>query len=195
MKRDVKTWLFNPFMYVAGMEALIAGLVIISLSAIISSFSFVTYDGVLDSHLSERLPVLKQLENMFIDWLSIATFLTVFGFIFSKSTARLVDIYGTQALARMPILLSALMGLSINKDHARLILSDNSAIVNLSFSETWGIWTYIIFMLPLIIWCVVLMYRSYSISFNIKGTKAILTFIAALILSEITSKLLIRYLA
>ena len=45
--------------------------------------------------------------------------------------------------------------------------------------------------LSMIIWMVVLMYRAYCVSCNIKGPKAIGTFIAALIVGEVLSKVFI----
>ena len=41
-------WLFNPFTFVAGLKALLLGLIIISLSAFICSLSNTHFDGVLD---------------------------------------------------------------------------------------------------------------------------------------------------
>jgi uncharacterized protein (DUF697 family) len=49
-------------------------------------------------------------------------------------------------------------------------------------------------MLPLLVWMIVLMYKAYSVSCNVRGPKAILSFIAALILAEILSKLAIHAL-
>jgi len=43
----------------------------------------------------------------------------------------------------------------------------------------------------MIIWMVVLMYKAYAVSCNVKGPKAIATFIASLILAETISKVLI----
>ena len=43
----------------------------------------------------------------------------------------------------------------------------------------------------MIIWTAVLMYKAYAVSCNVKGAKAIGTFIASLIVAEIVSKLLI----
>ena len=43
-------------------------------------------------------------------------------------------------------------------------------------------------MLLLLCWEVALMYKSYSVSCNVKGGKAIGTFIAGLLLAEILSK-------
>ncbi len=43
----------------------------------------------------------------------------------------------------------------------------------------------------MIIWMVALMYKAYTVSCNVKGAKAIITFILSLILAEAVSKVLI----
>ncbi len=43
----------------------------------------------------------------------------------------------------------------------------------------------------MIIWMVALMYKAYTVSCNLKGAKAVVTFIISLILAEIVSKILI----
>jgi hypothetical protein len=48
-----------------------------------------------------------------------------------------------------------------------------------------------IIALLMIIWMVVLMYKAYAVSCNVKGAKAIGTFIASIILAEIISKVII----
>jgi len=44
-------------------------------------------------------------------------------------------------------------------------------------------------MIVLLCWMVALMYKSYSVSCNVRGGKAIGTFIAGLLLAEILSKI------
>jgi hypothetical protein len=44
-------------------------------------------------------------------------------------------------------------------------------------------------MIPFLCWMVALMYKSFSVSCNVKGGKAIGTFVAGLIIAEILSKL------
>jgi hypothetical protein len=44
-----------------------------------------------------------------------------------------------------------------------------------------------------IVWMVALMYNAYSVSANLKGQKGILSFIAALLISEILSIVLLYY--
>ena len=43
----------------------------------------------------------------------------------------------------------------------------------------------------MIIWMVALMYKAYAVSCNVKGAKAIGTFIASLILAKVVSKIVV----
>ena len=50
-------WLFNPFRFIAGFQALLIGLAIILLSGFIGSFGNTHFDGVLDVHKGLSAPV------------------------------------------------------------------------------------------------------------------------------------------
>jgi hypothetical protein len=46
-------------------------------------------------------------------------------------------------------------------------------------------------MFPLLCWMVALMYRAFSISCNVKGARAVITFVISLLVAEIVSKLVL----
>ena len=46
-------------------------------------------------------------------------------------------------------------------------------------------------MLAVVVWVVVLMYRGYAVSCDLRGSRAILSFIAAVVAAEIVSKVVI----
>ncbi len=49
-ERSLRTWLFNPFQYVAGGSALIIGVIVIAAAGLVGSLSQTHFDGVLDVH-------------------------------------------------------------------------------------------------------------------------------------------------
>ncbi|MDQ3191921.1 MAG: hypothetical protein M3Q58_10030 [Bacteroidota bacterium] len=53
---------------------------------------------------------------------------------------------------------------------------------------------FIIISIALLVLMVVLMYKAYSVSCNIKGTKGVVSFIGALLLAEIVSKIVHDFL-
>jgi len=70
-------------------------------------------------------------------------------------------------------------------------LGQNSAEVTINPVGAVIFFIAVIITILMIIWMVALMYKAYAVSCNVKGAKAIITFIISLILAEIVSKVLI----
>lgn len=198
-KRTLAQWLFNPFKFIAGYQALLIGLAAILLTSLLGSLSNTHFDGVLDVHTGLQAPLWFFLSEGLINWMSLAVPLFFFGLILSRSALRTVDVFGTQALARFPYLISAIAFIPFKYASggedltAKLMESGFSAIATPALLLTLGL--AIIVAIPMIIWMVVLMYRAYTVSCNIKGPKAIITFIISLIGAEVLSKVAIFLLA
>ena len=194
-KNKVITWLFNPFHYLAGGKSLLIGLVLIAIAGCIAYFSNSHFDGVLDFHFGMKLPIWFMMAEGFIDWLSLAVVLLIAGMIISRTRFRVIDIFGTQALARFPCLFMALVALLpgynslINKiianpmNAATIIFENIGALIILMIVG--------IVILIMVIWMLVLMYRAFAVSFNVSGWKAIVSFIIGLIIAEVISKIVI----
>ena len=194
-KNKVITWLFNPFHYLAGGKALFIGLVIIAISGAIAYFSNSHFDGVLDFHTGRQAPIWFIVAEGFIDWLSLALVLLIAGIIISRTRFRVVDIFGTQSLARFPMFFSALIALLpgysslINKLIANpmnapaIIFENIGALIILMIVG--------LVILIMLIWMIVLMYRAFAVSFNVTGWKAVVSFIIGLIIAEVISKVVI----
>jgi len=186
-------WLFNPFMYVAGWQALFAGLTVFLITALIGSVGEVHFDGVLDTHIGTVVPLWFFIAEGLLNWLSMSVCILVAGLILRGFSFRIIDVFGTQALARWPMLLAAAAGilpvnLRVNKELIKLAENPNQfpPIPPMDM---------VVFTLAMIVivimtaWMVALMYKAYSISCNIKGAKAIVSFIVCLIIAEIISKI------
>ena len=194
-KNRLRQWLFNPFKFVAGFKALLIGLAIIVVAAFVGSLSNTHFDGVLDVHTGQQAPLWFFLAEGFIDWISLAVPLFIFALFISRSSLRIIDVFGTQALARWPALLTALA--MYPPANQRITEYFMAQLTQAAAETTIGPVDIIIFVIAMIvtllviIWMIALMYRSYSVSCNVKGPKAIGTFIAALVIGEILSKVLI----
>jgi len=55
--KSIRTWLFNPFHYVAGWTALLVGLALVLAASFIGSLSNSHFDGVLDFHTGMPAPL------------------------------------------------------------------------------------------------------------------------------------------
>jgi hypothetical protein len=197
-QRSISQWLFNPFSFVAGYQALLLGLGIMLISAFIGFLGNTHFDGVLDVHTGLEAPLWVFLAEGIIDWMSLAIPLFFFGLIVSTSSLRIIDVFGTQVLARWPYLITAIVMLPEANRRvgaylvAKLGFAAKPAAINYTDMFIFGF--AIIAGVVMAVWMVALMYRAYAVSCNIKGVRAIVTFIVSLIGAEVLSKLSILLL-
>lgn len=191
--RSLATWLFNPFQYIADWQALLIGLVVIAVTAVIGFWGNTHFDGVLDTHLGAKAPLWFFLCEGLIDWLSLSVVLLIAGLIIRKTSFRAIDVFGTQALARLPMLLSALVLLPPANQCVRNQLLE--MVQNPNQPPVFAPLDLLIFgisitvVLVMLVWMVALMYRAYTVACNVKKARAIVSFIVGLIIAEVISKL------
>src|SRR4051812_45608613 len=106
----MKKWLFNPFVYIAGAKSLLIGWVIMLATAVIGYYSKTHFDGVVDLHTGYATPLYAYFFEQIIDWGCFALVFYIAGAIFSSSSIRFIDVAGTAALARWPVIFSAIIG-------------------------------------------------------------------------------------
>jgi len=190
----VLTWLFNPFHYIAGVWALIIGIGLILIAGFIGSFGNWHFDGILDTHRYPPAPFWSFFISGLMNWAIMGLLLTLAGMITSKSRFRVVDVFGTQALARFPMIISTsiLYIPAFNKFMEQLLehCFDTLDFILKNKGDFTLLLVVVILILLMIIWMVYLMYQAFSVSCNVKGIKAITIFIAALVIGEIISKVL-----
>jgi hypothetical protein len=186
------TLLFNPFVYIAGAQALCLGLAAILLAGLVGSLSNTHFDGVLDTHTGAHARLWVFLLEGVIDWLCLSVVLLILGRIISRTSFRTIDLFGTQALARWPALLMSLIALPNafqRFGHELLEQMKQGGKLQFNTADATIFFAVIVGMFVCLCWMVALMYRSFSVSCNLKGGKAIGTFIAGLLIAEILSKL------
>jgi hypothetical protein len=185
-------WLFNPFRFIAGLTALLLGLSIVLISGFVGSFSNTHFDGVLDAHTGFQAPLWCFFAEGLINWVCMVVPLFFFGLIVSRSSFRMIDVLGTQALARWPYLITAAVMLpDANQRVVAYIMSkltQNAPTAAISCIDVFIFVFAMIAAILMLIWMVALMYRAYAVSCNIKGAGAVITFIVSLIGAEVLSK-------
>ena len=202
MKSKVWAWLFTPFKFIAGTKALILGLVVMAVLAILGYYSGTYFNGAIDIHYGDSMvssvPFVIHLFFQICAWFSLTLSLYVTARIVSKSSVRLIDIAGTLVLSQLPLVIAALWGftplahisfgevdiLNLNIGQLMAVLMENlpSLIVTVVVSTL------------AIIWSFVLKYNAYSVSANIKGVIGIVSFAVALIVAEIISQILLHFI-
>lgn len=199
-EKSFQRWLFNPFYFVAGGQALLLGVGGIIVTGLIAFLGNTRFDGVLDFHMGglPKLPIWVFVSEGLLSWLIMAVLLLTGGKMISSSRVRSLDVLGTQALARFPCLVTALFGLlpgarrfaqNLNANYLGSAQAvETCPLDGIMFGVS------ILVTLLMIIWMVALMYRAYAVSCNVSGRKAIGTFIVALLIGEAVSKVSLIYL-
>jgi hypothetical protein len=195
----LRIWLFNPFKYIAGFSALILGVGVIVVSAFLGWLGTTHFDGVLDFHIGLEAPAWVFFAEGFLNWLCLAVPLYFFGLIIAKSTPRFIDVFGTQALARGPYLIAAFVMLPeanrrFSADLLRAVAKGGLVLQDINYADMTIFIFASIIGLVMLVWMVVLMYRAYAVSCNLKGPITVVTFIISLIGAEILAKMAVALL-
>lgn len=189
---EISRWLFNPFYYVAGAKALAIGLLVLVLTGVFGFLGRIRFDGLLDFHLGlPPLSIWGNIAENLLSWMLLSILLFLAGKIVSKSRARVIDVFGTQALARTPYLLVSFTVLMPNANHFTHGLLHGHVSWD-QFSPDMAVFIFVVgFGLVMLVWMVTLMYRAFAVSCNVSGKVAVVVFMVAIIIGEIISKILI----
>lgn len=196
----VTTLLFSPFVVIAGASSLLLGVALILLAGGVGYLSDAHFDGVLDVHAGAHLPLWFTLSEGLLAWLTLALVLFAAGRLLSRTAFRAVDLFGTQALARWPMVFVSLACLApgfqrVTKQLIELLpqLAANPNDVKMPplgmDAAVFGAVTFV--MLICTVWMVALMWKSFSHCCNVRGGKAVIGFIIGLFIAEVLSKVLL----
>ncbi len=191
--RTLLNLLFRPFTFVAGGQALAVGLAAILMAGAVGWFGGAHFDGVLDSHVGRRGLLWVTVSEGVIDWLCMFVATLAAGKLISRSAFRVIDIAGTQALARWPTIFAAAACLPpgvarFGEVLTRAVLNPKPQLPPVQ-ADTFIFFGACVVMLAATVWMVALMYQSFSVSCNVRGPKAIWTFVIALLAGEVLSKI------
>lgn len=198
MNITLKRSLFNPFEFISDYKALLIGVTAILLTGVAGYFNSVHLDGPIDLHIGSPAPMYIFIMEGIADWLVLSLLLYVMGLMVSSTSIRFIDIIGTQSMARWPMLIAVLSSfIAPVEDFGKYIewkFLHTGEPVAISTMGMVLVTVHIVLVLACVVWMVALMYKAYSISCNIKGAKAIITFIIALLISEVAIKLMLSFI-
>lgn len=172
----MKKWLFNPFVYIAGARSLLIGIATMLATTIFAYFSNTHFDGTLHISFGYYQPLYVYIIEQLIAWGITVLIFYALGIALSRSAVRFIDVAGTQALARWPMIFIAMLGFGYAAHPIESLADIDSGIIFRGFIS-----------LPFIIWVVALMYNAFAVSCNLKGAKAVVSFIAGILFSCIAS--------
>lgn len=180
--------LYNPFTRIAGWQAFIVGLVFVTLSGIIGTFTHILFDGVIDAHTTDQTISIKtSLIVLAINIACISVAMYVSGIFVSRQT-RFIDILGTMTLARFPLFLVAILGVLVTPVSMEEMMQNPMVL----FGDPQFI-LFILLIIPLMVWFVALMFNALKVSTGKSGGKLIAAFVVGLIGAEVLSKVLIYF--
>jgi hypothetical protein len=174
----MKNWLFNPFRYIAGWTALGWGWSIMLLTGSIAWYSKTHFDAAIDVHVGLSFPFWVSLIEQLADWGFLVICFFIAGRLIAAGRFRFIDIAGTVALARAPYLCCAIIG---------FILPPFPGIKDISPGLILGALAELVFA----VWMIALLYQAFTISCNVKGGKAIASFVIAVLAAEFLSRFLL----
>ena len=108
MKKRIEI-LINPFIRIAGMQALAWGILGLVISTLLSWASGYHYHGLLHFGPAPNPAWWCYLAEHLIVWLVPATLFYLGGLIFSHSKIRIIDVFGTILFAQLPMLVMNLI--------------------------------------------------------------------------------------
>ena len=183
-------WLFNPFVRIGGWTSLAAGLAGIVAAGFVAAAAGIRFDGLLDLHFVGSVPTYLPIAEGLINWIAIVAVSALIARLFGGgSNVRLLDVAGTLALARAPLVLAALLctvpWIRDSLDYDVILQSPNL------ISLVAGMLVGVLAILACFAWMIVLMWKAFSITANMKGGRGAAFFIAALAAGELISKILV----
>ena len=181
----------NPFEYIAGVNSLGLGIFILLLTSVIGYFSNTHFPDLISVKVNPNYSVLQIMAECLSNWLIVSILFYLAAIIFSKSSIRLIDIFGTQALARSPYLFASLVGFSnsMNTFGRYLVwtyMKQGEPVEITTFQIIIALML-TVFVILLTIWLIILMFNAFKVSANLKGIKLSIIFIVVLIISMIFS--------
>jgi len=171
-------WFIQPFVYRAGSSMLLRGFLFMMVTAFIAMWSTTHFDGLVDAHVGWKSSAWIYFSEGPINWLFSFLGCMLAAKIITRKPFRAIDMAGTLAYARMPMLFVALLGFGVDTPDLNIpVMQVSTMSLIMAF-----------LMLLFTVWMLILMYQAFSVSANVKGTKAIITFILIVILAEIVTK-------
>lgn len=193
----VAGWLFNPFIRIGGGQALVLGLAAIVASGLAAAAADMHFSGLLDVRGVSRAPFWVPVVEGLVNWSSISVILAAVSLLIAPRTVRLIDLAGTQALARVPLLPAALVlalppvrdGNQELTEFARAAL-DGQMVTPAPVSLFVGI-TAGLLVIACVVWMVGLMWKAFSVSCNQRGGRAVALFVGAIIVGQMATQLVL----
>ncbi len=167
----------NPFYRIAGFKSFSIGLIGLLATSYIAFISGTHFNGLLSIQFAKDSDYWVFLVENVAIWLFISVFMYLLGLVLSKSKIRLIDVFGTTLLSRIPLILAPAVRLF-------------HPFITFGFLSWQMYFVNGVYFISLV-WSVVLLYNAYRVSCNLKNERLVVSFLVALILAEICVRIFI----
>ena len=188
---------YNPFEKYSGEKLVPFGILFTIIGAFLAYNFNAIFDGVLDLHFSNSSNIYQILTFIIVDIALLANVLVIFGKYINPKT-RMIDIYATVLIAKIPAYLFTIMNvnaISYNLCQRIIKFTATRNFQSINGSDIGFIIIQTIISLFMLFWTISLLYNGFKTATNAKATKDKLLFVAAIILAEIISKIIIYKLS
>ncbi|WP_298222900.1 hypothetical protein [Flavobacterium sp.] len=188
--------LLNPFEKHSDQKLLIIGAFSILVGATLGSFFNARFDGVFDLHFVEKATFLSSLTDILISVLSACLLLFLTGK-YANPKTRLIDIFNTCSIAKIPFYVLTVFNINDWIYHGSIQLVESVLKHKpeaLDMSQLIPILLFSLVTLLALVLAVILLYNGYKVATNAKGIKNTVLFVAALLIAEVVSKMILSTL-
>lgn len=179
--------LINPFVYLAGGRSLLIGLAGICISALLAWLSNTHFDGLFDIHYSSERAYHIHLFAGLFHWLVLSFTLGIAAVLLSRTRFRWLDLLGTLSMARLPFIITVIIPFIIEPTDISDYFLKGEA---LDAGQIIGMGISFLISLLAIVWALTWTYQAYTLVANLSGSKAVISFILAMIAAAILDKVL-----
>lgn len=189
MKRnDFIGLLLNPFSRIAGWPALLVGLCVMALTAVVGYYAGALSDGVLDVHFVDdpaNLTWRKAMLFPLVSHVCLVVVCALMSLVFTRNF-RLLDLAGTLTFARVPFLFSMLAGLGVTLPSVAEIVADPFMLF-----RNVGFVVFLLVNVFVVVWVVVWMVYAVRVSCDLKSGKLAMVLILSIVVAEVLAKYLL----
>lgn len=178
MKRIV-----NPFRYVAGVESLAIGAAGAVAAAALCAVSGQAFDGMLHIHFA-GVTFLGALARQAVMWMTFASLLWLSAAAMSKSSVRAVDIYGTNLMARLPLVVLLALGLMPGMEWLREVTPATPVEEIAVHAVSPAMLLYGVASLAVLAWFFYWSCEAFAVSANLRGWRAVGQFAVCYVAAE-----------
>ncbi len=180
-------YLINPLEYIAGLQALAIGFVLLVLGIFAAFLLNTRFDGVLNVHFGDSVSLYTAASDFSINFICATVCLYASAYVFGAKQTRLIDIAAAFLLAYAPLTLVPLLNIHNAGFNFGLSIQNGAALTTTHYLLLF----LMIVLIPLVlIWTVTILFKSYKTATNLKNPKLVISFLIGLITSLVASKYL-----